>query len=225
MGDIDNFVRGILMKPILLGLAALISILLLASCQTLSNEECNSADWRVIGEQDGANGEDPQKRFGAHAKSCDKAGVVANQTLWNQGYQIGLRRFCTPLNALSHGQKGKVYANNCPVDLAPNFRVGYDLGVLHYTKSREISNLRSRINSVEFSIKDKEKKISEGKVDQRDTQYRIRDDRRAINELNRDIGRKEAELTAIERDMANFRYNYGNANVVGPALTPRQANY
>lgn len=198
------------MKPIFYGLAALFSLLILVSCQTLSKEECTSADWRVIGEQDGAAGRDPQKRFGDHAKSCDKAGVTADQTLWNQGYQIGLRRFCTPLNGLGHGQKGGVYSNNCPVDLAPNFRVGYDLGVAHYTKSREISNLRSRINSVEFSIKDKEKKISKGKIDRRDAEYRIRDDRRAINELNRDIGGKEAELRAIEVEMENFRYNYGN---------------
>lgn len=213
------------MKPILLGLAVLFSLFILASCQTLSKEECTSADWRVIGEQDGANGKDPQKRFGDHAKSCEKAGIVANQTLWNQGYQIGLRRFCTPLSGLAHGQKGQAYSNNCPVDLAPNFRIGYDLGVTYYTKSREISNIRSRINSIEFSIKDKEKKISEGKIDQRDAQYRIKDDRRAINELNRDIGRKEAELGAIERDMENFRYNYSNASVAGQVLTPRAGHF
>lgn len=198
------------MKPLLLGFAAIISLFILASCQTLSKEECTSADWRVIGEQDGAAGRDPQKRFGDHAKSCERAGVNANQTLWNQGYQIGLIRFCTPISGLAHGQKGGVYANNCPIDLAANFRAGYDLGLKHFSKTREISKLRNRINSVEFSIRDKEKKISEGKVDQRDAEYRIRDDRRAINDLNRDIGGKEVELRTIEREMENFRYDYGN---------------
>ncbi|MCY0154566.1 hypothetical protein OEG86_22680 [Hoeflea alexandrii] len=33
---------------------ALLACLVLASCQTMSKEECAVADWRVIGEQDGA---------------------------------------------------------------------------------------------------------------------------------------------------------------------------
>lgn len=198
------------MKSIALGLTALISLFILVSCQTLSKEECTSADWRVIGEQDGAAGQDPQKRFGDHAKSCDRAGVTASQTLWNEGYQIGLRRFCTPLSGLAHGKKGGIYANNCPIDLASTFRSGYDLGLTHYKKAQEISSIRSRINSVEFSIKDKEKKISEGKIDKRDAEYRIKDDHRAINELNRDIGRKEVELNLINNEIEDFKYNNQN---------------
>lgn len=199
------------MKPILYGLAAILSFFILVSCQTLSKEECTSADWRVIGEQDGAAGREPQNRFGAHAKACEKAGVNANQTLWNEGYQIGLRRFCTPINGLAHGQKGGVYSNNCPIDMAQQFRSGYDLGLKHYAKAREISKLKNRITSVEYSIRDKEKKISEGKIDQRDAEYRIKDDRRAINDINREIGRKEAELGAIDREIEQFRFNNTNA--------------
>lgn len=219
------------MKPVLYGLAAILSLFILASCQTLSKEECTSADWRVIGEQDGSAGRDPQKRFGAHAKACEKAGVNANQTLWNEGYQIGLRRFCTPINGLSHGQKGGVYANNCPIDLAAGFRSGYDLGLQHFVKTREISKMKARISSVEFSIKDKEKKISEGKIDKRDAEYRIKDDRRAINDINREIGRKEAELGAIESEMEQFRFNYSSSvgadlgAGIGPAPSSRPGHF
>ena len=62
----------------------------LGSCATMSKEECVAADWRVVGETDGAAGYDPQSRFAAHAKSCEKAGVVPDQTLWYQGFQVGV---------------------------------------------------------------------------------------------------------------------------------------
>jgi hypothetical protein len=37
---------------------------ILSGCQTISKDECLAADWRVIGEHDGAEGFDPQIRFG-----------------------------------------------------------------------------------------------------------------------------------------------------------------
>ena len=121
---------------------------LASSCQTMSKEECAVADWRVVGEQDGAAGYAPQDRFARHVKACTKAGIAADQTLWYQGYQQGLPRYCTPLNGLSVGSQGKSYANVCPADLDPAFREGYDLGRIYYEKKREISNLESRIRSL-----------------------------------------------------------------------------
>ncbi len=66
---------------ILAGTALCLPVLL-GSCATMSKEECVAADWRVVGETDGAAGYDPQSRFAAHAKSCEKAGVVPDQSLW-----------------------------------------------------------------------------------------------------------------------------------------------
>jgi len=88
-------------------------LIALAACQTLSKEECIAADWRVIGEQDGAQGFSSQQRFGDHVKACEKADIVPDQTLWSAGYQTGLVRFCTPLNGLAYGQAGRTYANVC----------------------------------------------------------------------------------------------------------------
>ena len=50
-------------------LSLFFAVLILASCQTLSKDECVAADWRVIGEQDGSDGREPQKRFGKHVKA------------------------------------------------------------------------------------------------------------------------------------------------------------
>lgn len=199
------------MRPMLYSILVLGLLSFLASCQTLSKEECTAADWRVIGEQDGAAGHDPQKRFAAHAKACEKANVVANQTLWNDGYQQGLVRFCTPLSGLAHGQKGAGYANNCPAHKDQLFRSGYDLGLTQFRKQSEINSLKSRISSAELSISSLERRIGEGKVDQREAEFKIRDQRRTINELNREVGRKEFELAAINREIEDYRYSQQNS--------------
>jgi len=184
----------------------LLACLVLASCQTMSKEECAVADWRVIGEQDGAAGYSPQDRFARHVKACTKAGVAADQTAWYQGYQQGLPRYCTPLNGLSVGSQGKSYANVCPVNLEAGFREGYDLGRIHYEKKREINSLESRIRSLEHSIREDEKLLSAGTEDRRAVERRIDDNRRDIRDMDRDIGRMESDLRRIEDDMDDFRY-------------------
>jgi hypothetical protein len=184
----------------------LLACLVLGSCQTLSKEECAVADWRVIGEQDGAAGYNPQDRFARHVKACTKAGVAADQSAWYQGYQQGLPRYCTPLNGLSVGSQGDSYGNVCPTNLDAGFREGYDLGRIHYEKKREISNAESRIRSLEQQIRDDEKLLVAGTEDRRTVERRIDDNRRNIRDLDRDTGRLESELRGIEADMEAFRY-------------------
>ncbi|OCW59198.1 DUF2799 domain-containing protein [Hoeflea olei] len=182
---------------------------LAASCQTMSKEECSVADWRVVGEQDGAAGYAPQDRFAGHVKACTKAGVNPDQTLWYQGYQQGLPRYCTPLNGLSVGSQGKSYANVCPTNLDPAFREGYDLGRIHYDKKQEISNLEMRIRTLEAAIRTDEDLVRNSKTDTRDIQRRIDSNRWQIRDLEREAGRLDSDLRRIEADMDNFRYARG----------------
>lgn len=196
------------------GFVVLLFTLILSGCQTLSKEECVAADWRVIGEQDGAAGHPPQQRFGDHAKSCEKAGVVPNQSLWNEGYQVGLKRFCTPLSGLAHGQKGGTYANTCPAEQASGFLSGYSVGKRQYDKKGEISSLQSRIRSAQSTISNNQSLMSQGKIDQFEAESTIRTNQRLVNDLNRELGRRESELYRINDEVADFRlsqeFNYTN---------------
>ncbi|EDQ34177.2 Protein of unknown function (DUF2799) [Hoeflea phototrophica DFL-43] len=183
----------------------LITAIVLSSCQTMSKEECAVADWRVVGEQDGAAGYEPQSRFARHVKACERAGVLADQTLWYQGYQQGLPRYCTPLNGLSVGRDGKSYANVCPVDLDAGFREGYSLGQAYYRKSSDIRSAESQIRSLEQAIRTDQDLIAKGQVDQREAERRIDNNRWKIRDLEREIGRMQSELRQIEVDMEDFR--------------------
>ena len=187
--------------------------LIAASCQSLSKDECIAADWRVIGEQDGSEGRDPQQRFGNHAKACERAGVVPDQTAWNEGYQRGLLKFCTPLRGLSYGQAGSTYNNVCPPHLEAGFLSGYRLGNEEARKKSDIRNLENRIRSAERSIDDLEEKISKGKVDEDDAERDIRRYRGDIRDWNRDIGRAEADLGEIQRRIEYFANDPANTAV------------
>lgn len=184
----------------------LLACLVLTSCQTMSKEECAVADWRVIGEQDGAAGYNPQDRFARHVNACTKAGVAADQTAWYQGYQQGLPRYCTPLNGLSVGSQGQSYANVCPVNLESGFREGYELGRIHHEKKREISNLESRIRSLEQAVRDDEQLLSRGADDPRGVERRLYENRRDMRDIDREIGRLQSDLRRIEDEMEDFRY-------------------
>lgn len=179
--------------------------LFLASCQTLSKEECVAADWRVIGEQDGSDGHDPQKRFASHAKACERAGIIPDQTAWNEGYQIGLPRFCTPLRGLAHGQAGQVYNNVCPPAFESDFQRGYQLGLKESRKKSEIRGLENNIRRAEADIDRIDEEISKGKIKEREGERDIRRLRDDIRSWNREIGRMEADLGAIEREIDYFR--------------------
>ncbi len=164
--------------------SVIFGLFLLAACQTLSKEECVVADWRVIGEQDGSAGHSPQDRFGKHVQACEKAGVLPNQTLWNEGYQLRLRRFCTPLSGLAHGQKAGNYNNICPIESAAGFRSGYELGLKQRRKRDDIASIKRRISSAQSTILTNETLIEQGKIDQ-----------------------KEAELDRVDDEVSNFQYN------------------
>lgn len=190
----------------LAGMAAV--VMTLAGCNTMSKEECRVADWAVVGDTDGAAGHEPQSRFADHVRSCSKSGAVPDQTRWYEGYQQGIRRFCTPLGGASTGEAGGAYHNNCPPELASDFMRGYSLG-------KRVHDLRSRINSLNSTVSSKEyeaDKLHEDLKKAADADRRAIRDR--IDDLERDRrrARREAddlgyELSEAERDLAYFRQN------------------
>lgn len=194
-----------MVRPIFV-LAALLSLAALSACATMSDDECRTADWRVVGEADGARGYDPTERFAAHVKSCRSADIVPDQALWHDGYRVGLVRYCTPLNGLAEGEAGRAYHKVCPAPAEPGFLSGYLLG-------KKAHDLRSQISSNESSIDWKEREIDKltDQLKSADASQRgkfradIEDLERDIRSLRYDIGRAESDLGRVERDIEWFR--------------------
>ena len=186
---------------------ASLAAVFLTSCNSMSKEECAVADWAVVGETDGASGREPQERFAAHVKSCARINIVPDQSAWYKGYQVGVQRYCVPLNGLSRGEAGDPYYNVCPPEQSAAFLQAYGVGRKAYEE-------RSRVNSLRNSISSKEASINRLYEDLKNTtdiqqQRNIRDE---IDRLDREIRRAridvsdaEVRLNTIQREVDSFR--------------------
>lgn len=131
----------------------LIAVLLfMASCASLTKEECLVSDWQVIGQRDGEQGYDPQRQFRRHITACEKVKVTPDHVLWSQGYQQGLVRYCTPVKGLVVGQQGAVYNNVCPAYSERGFMRGYRLGKTENSVKSKINSLESQSGSLKTEI-------------------------------------------------------------------------
>lgn len=195
----------------------LFGLLVLASCHSMSKEECIAADWRVIGDADGAAGYSPQDRFGAHVESCARVKIVPDQTKWNEGYQVGLQRYCTPLNGLARGEAGDTYYGVCPPQTSEGFLRGYGLG-------RKLNDARTRLDSLRGEISSKESRMDEryqALKEAKDDNQR-RNIRNEIDDLDRDIRRAQREISdrQYDVDQAQRDVDWFRANPKAPLPVP-----
>jgi hypothetical protein len=151
----------------------------LSSCATLNEDECSSVDWGALGQKNGAEGRSADF-IQRHEKSCSRYKLPVNQSAWRQGWETGIRQYCTPRNGLSQGRAGHAYAGSCPSDVALGFEDAYRIGRNVYDAEQERQRLENEIDSLR---------------DQRDDE----EDRNERRELERRIGDTRDRLYDAER--------------------------
>jgi Protein of unknown function (DUF2799) len=125
-------------------IAFLVWMLLHSGCASLSESQCAAGDWYTIGEADARNGYLPA-RIESHLEACAKYAVQVDPKRYRDGYQAGLRVFCTPVEGFQFGRGGGSYSGQCPRDMAAAFLSGYDLG-------RDLRALDESIREVDLRI-------------------------------------------------------------------------
>ena len=152
-------------KPISFGWRAstLVAFAALASgCASgLSRDECNMADWRTIGYEDGVQGRS-ETRIGGHRKACAKHGVGLNLETYRSGWDEGVRRYCQAGNGYNQGRRGKSYSGVCPAQMEADFLQAYRAG-------RELYDLEAGVQRTARKLRHKRKRLSAIEVDMRDT--------------------------------------------------------
>ena len=191
------------------------AILALSGCAGMNQAECTSADWRVIGFEDGTVGR-TQARIGEYRKDCAEHGVSPNLALYQQGYTEGVRNFCIESSGFNQGRSGSSYHGVCPDDLESEFLTAYGLGREHYVLSREVSSLNARLNNSNGRIRALEKSIAEKALtvasDETTVEERvlllleiknhtmeIGELRNSIHDFEAELSEKEAQYAALER--------------------------
>ncbi len=126
----------------------------------LSKDECNTADWRTIGYEDGVQGR-PEGRIGKHREACAKHGVGLNFEAYRRGWEEGVRRYCKASNGYYQGRRGRQYTGVCPAQLEGDFlqayRKGREIHDLEADLQRTVRKLnynRDRLTDIEVQMRD-----------------------------------------------------------------------
>lgn len=120
------------------------SMFMLSACATLDKDQCLTADWEVIGYEDGTRGYQAS-RIGDHRKACAKYGVAPELASYTRGRDRGLHVYCTPQNGFKVGQTSSVFRDVCPGPMRAAFRKAWEYGSQIRTQRYDIRRLDSEI--------------------------------------------------------------------------------
>lgn len=176
---------------------ALAALALLSACASVSREECLAGDWVSIGQRDGAAGRVGATQFERHQTACAKVDVTPDRSAWAQGYEAGLRQYCTPLVGLREGDAGNRYRDVCPAASEPGFLRGHELGLAAHRQRQRISEIGREISELSRRnalLAEEEESRREWHANQSE-----------ILSLRLDLSFARAELARIEREIRAFR--------------------
>lgn len=176
------------LKSVAITILSLVFLLNLSSCATLNESECKTANWEIIGLEDGSQGKH-SSYIGEHRQACAEYNIAPDLNAYLKGHTAGLRQFCTEQNGYQQGLQGRKNNNLCPTELARGFQRGYQKGFRVYRMETEINNLRHSIESHEHRLHE----ISEIMVSKEEE---------LINRNTREYRRRELleEIKGLERE-------------------------
>jgi hypothetical protein len=184
-------------------------LLALASCATMSADECAVADWRSIGFQDGGQGLGMLK-FTDREKACVKAGFTADMSAYQTGRQEGLVNFCQPQSGFRAGLRGYSYQGVCPANLEADFLYGYNDGQIAYQARQAVTEASNRLTAARSEMDRLSEKIAAFDAQARDgsiTPEAREDARRRANELRRERESERDRERDADRDLLRAGIN------------------
>lgn len=135
-------------KPVL----AISLCLMACACQTITREQCQTADWQAVGYEEGVKGL-PIDNFKSHQDACGKHGIVPPREQYSQGHDQGLALYCEPVNGFMQGRDGVEYLEVCTANQELLFLPAYNEGRLIGEHERELSALHAIKRSLETEIR------------------------------------------------------------------------
>ena len=166
--------------------------LLLASCATMTPDECRFANWYDVGMRDGLAGQ-PLALYNSRVEDCTEAAVHVDGNAYLRGRDDGLKSYCRFDNAVAVGLAGGSYAGVCPAGIDGEFRRRYEIAYNVYAARGEIARIDGRMRSTEERLhridRDEDQRLRSAKTD--DDRRRIRreydDERRRLRNELRDL--------------------------------------
>lgn len=188
-------------------LGAMLAVLALSGCASMSSEECVATDWWAVGHEDGARGY-TSERFSRHRTACAKHGITADFAAYKEGREQGLIEYCQPGRGYDVGVSGGRYYGVCDADLEPDFLDAYNAGYHLYTLRSNVSRASSRIaakdrelESVKEEIRHKEASLINRETTTEQRILLLAD----LKELSERTGQIETEIQVLYRELAQYQ--------------------
>nr|WP_314436923.1 DUF2799 domain-containing protein [uncultured Brevundimonas sp.] len=131
---------------------------LMASCTTMSKDECLAGAWGEKGYADGAAGY-PVTRLEEHAKACAKYQVMPNPDAYQSAREEGLRNYCNRQRGWTEGRAGNTYYGVCRPGEEAEFLPAYLDGRRLHEAEAAVESARSALNSAISRIENREDKL------------------------------------------------------------------
>ena len=187
-----------------------LAIFTLQGCATLSESECENADWQLIGLEDGSKGR-PVSYVSKHRKACAEYGVKPKLELYQQGHAEGAVLFCTPRKAFQLGSSGQNHNDICPTDLREAFIEAYDDGRLVYGAGEDLKQAGNRrlaaqneLDLIVGKLGELEEKLVAGGGTAEQRQAWLNE----VKLLQLDQGQLEIEIHDLEHEEAELQREY-----------------
>lgn len=123
----------------------------LGACASLTPEQCQNADWRAIGYNDGVQGR-LESYISRHFDACGKVGITPDVQAWQAGRLQGLPLYCTPSNAYNVGRAGNELSPVCPAAQQSSLFFSWDWGQEYYLITQQIEDLDREAQSIRHRI-------------------------------------------------------------------------
>ena len=125
--------------------------LLLSGCAVMSEDECLSADWHLIGYEDGVAGLS-SSYVTERREACAKHDITLDFESYRAGRGEGLEQYCVPSSGFRLGHSGRNYNGACvyydEAAFLGAYRQGRDLRELE----QRVSNKRSELASARTGL-------------------------------------------------------------------------
>lgn len=179
-------------------ISAIFMVGVLSGCASMSIEECKTANWTRIGEQDGIKGQGSQ--LAQHYKACQKASIIPNQQEYEVGLKRGMQYYCAPERIFENALKGQGNYQYCELNQHQVLAPYYEIAHQYYTSQKEL-------DQIERKLEDSKQRLLDPKLSEKDKKIFKEENEHLFKEFLQ----KRQHFFNIERSLYHFK-NKNNLN-------------
>ncbi len=126
-------------------------VLLIQGCASMSEAECQAANWTIRGEDDALQGH-PHELINEHTKACAEYGITPDLEAYRAGWEQGIKEYCTSIHGWEVGIAGDFYENSCPPALQSDFLAAYRAGKGVFDQRAVVADFDARLDEVNLEL-------------------------------------------------------------------------